>query len=693
MDHPRRPVGRVAAQRSAACGVLLLLCGVVHGEELAPRRVEDASATVSPARGLFSARSVRLGIEVSRHEARVVAYTLKPVPFVRELRIDEPRGHTESPQVQVEVALLGPGEMRYTQRADVGPLCLAHDPGFADHVNGDTIRLHRDAFVIEVPELAGYDRIEVAYFESDRGQPVRKVLVTEKLDPGGFTPAGGPLGYQDLAFAGPSGPGESKPSPAATVIWPEQRGDPDIYKVYGNEAESTSRINVTIVPDGYTYPEKAVMETHAEALIADFRAKTPYKEHDSFINYTLVYAYSRYSGTDECDCGIILDTAMGTRFPDAGDPCGGSANRCLYYGTSCDSSGTENIVAAELRAPAHDETIVMVNTTRYGGCGGARAVYSAGNGSATEIAVHELGHSLGGLADEYQGNPTCSAFAGEINTSSDPINGAWPEWIGDLGPPREGAQYYDQCRYRPTGNCEMRSLFQEFCPVCNQHWSLVLFGHPRIAPTAPISGATPVSPATAVVGEAVDFAVTTRFSTGPQITNSIEWSVDGPGFTEPTVLGSGPAFSHTFDTPGSFTVQASVIADTNFVKPSRYGANLDTAVFDVQANLPAAPLEVSPAGTAEPVLFTSKETLVWEDGAASGASTFNLYRGDLSGLDSGEYGTCLDSDLPANSATDSDVPASGVGWLYLITGANPGGEGPMGGNSASDPRPNGSPCN
>ena len=40
--------------------------------------------------------------------------------------------------------------------------------------------------------------------------------------------------------------------------------------------------------------------------------------------------------------------SFGTRFPDAGASCGGSANRCLYYGSSCDVSKTHNIVAAEL---------------------------------------------------------------------------------------------------------------------------------------------------------------------------------------------------------------------------------------------------------------------------------------------------------------------------------------------------------
>ena len=99
-----------------------------------------------------------------------------------------------------------------------------------------------------------------------------------------------------------------------------------------------------------------------------------------------------------------------------------------------------NLTAAELRAPYRDETIVMVNTTRYGGCGGSRAVYSAGNSAATELAVHEVGHSLGGLADEYAYTDACGSTAGEINTSLNPDEGAWHEWIGDLGAPVEGGR-------------------------------------------------------------------------------------------------------------------------------------------------------------------------------------------------------------------------------------------------------------
>ena len=77
---------------------------------------------------------------------------------------------------------------------------------------------------------------------------------------------------------------------SSTALWPEDFDDLEIYQIYGDPAEGANRINIVIVPDGYTYAEKALMETHASAAVASFRNKTPYAEHDTLINYTLVYA-------------------------------------------------------------------------------------------------------------------------------------------------------------------------------------------------------------------------------------------------------------------------------------------------------------------------------------------------------------------------------------------------------------------
>jgi hypothetical protein len=531
----------------------------------------------------LSDRTLTLAIEVQRDGARLLSYTLKDRPFVRPL--PGPATETDARALSdgIEVALLGPGGGRHVQEVDAGSLCLLHDADAPPHIRGDRIAVHRESLIVEVPEIAGYDRIEVARYERDGSRTMRRVLGADSLDRSRFTPAGGGRAYQDLAIAIP-GPGDALESvtTSGTVHWPEEYGDPDLYRIYGNAAEVDRRINVVLVPDGYTHAEKVALEAHADAMVAAFRGRTPYAEHDRFFNYILVYAYSTQTGTDQCDCNIVADTAMGSGFPNAGYPCGDSGNRCLYYGWSCDTPATGNIVAAELRAPARDATVVLVNTTRYGGCGGARAVYAAANPVATEIALHEVGHSIAGLADEYAGDPSCGTYASEINTSENASFGAWPEWISTIGAPRLGADYYEQCIYRPEANCEMRALNQPFCRVCNQHWARTIFGHFRVSPTAPVASVAPVSPVEVTIQNPPPFTVTTRLAT--DATNTVTWKLQGPGFPTPTVIANGvTTHTPTFSTPGDYTLTCEVVADTNFIRPIKNAANVDLVTWSVHA--------------------------------------------------------------------------------------------------------------
>ncbi|MDH3283732.1 MAG: MopE-related protein [Acidobacteriota bacterium] len=103
------------------------------------------------------------------------------------------------------------------------------------------------------------------------------------------------------------------------------------------------------------------------------------------------------------------------------------------------------------------------------------------------------------------------------------------------------------------------------------------------------------------------------------------------------------------------------------------------------------PNEVSPPGSAEPLLFSDDVTLVWEAAGTSLSDTFSLYRGSVADLPAG-YGTCLESAIPSNTMMDLASPPSGVSWLYLVTGENCLGEGIMGRTSSGEERTNGSPC-
>jgi|GEM_PF-3492012 len=597
---PVHPVGSPSETNSApskwllAAGLLLLSLGSVSRgmtpaetvRELVPLRPAGVRDLQGERYGTYSERTIVVALTVDREQARLISFTLKDRPFVRSLAADRPGIMGQGSAAQLEFALVGAPGLRYTQLLDFSGICLEHGPDDPPHIQGDTIRVHRDSVVVEFPEVKGLDRIEVAREEGEPGHRSRRLLGSLPLESSRFNRSGGNAAYGDLAFAAgqPEAAGPPQPETAGSVIWPEQLGDPDITTIFGNAAESDRRINITIVPDGYTYAQKSLMLTHATQMVQHFRATTPYREHDNLINYILVYAYSVESGTDQCDCSIVANTAMSTGFPNAGYPCGDQGNRCLYYGYSCDTNTSAHIATAELRAPFSDAKVVMVNTARYGGCGGQRAVFSAANASATDVAAHELGHSLASLADEYATSNGCGSEVGGINTSTNAISGAWPEWIADLGPPWEGAQYWTQCIYRPAFDCTMRSLGSQYCSVCNQRWALSIFGHGRVAPTAPVQAAAPASPLVAPIGTQQNFSVTTRFAVGPGVTNTITWKLQGPGFPTPTVVATGvTSHSRSFSTIGTYTLTCEVVADTNFVKPSKYGGNMDVATWSVEA--------------------------------------------------------------------------------------------------------------
>lgn len=533
----------------------------------------------------YSDRALSVAITINKNFASLYSYTLKDHPFAAN-PWPEIQNYQPGQPLPLRLTLSGLHKPDFVRELTVGPICLDHEPTDLPHIEGDTILLHEDTFVIELPEMPGYDMVRVEIPIESNGSVSSLQLGTLILDRAHFDPNIHGFGYDDLAFANPMDKSDSVVPGASTVLWPENFGDSTKFKVFGNDAESGERINVLIIPDGYTYQQKGVMEQHAQAMVQAFRNKTPFKEHDHLFNYTLVYAYSVSSGTDQCDCGIKLDTAMGTGFQNSTPSCGHSDNRCLYYYNPCDAPAENNIVAAEQRAPFGDTTIIMVNTPRYGGCGGARAVYSAGNSAATEVAIHELGHSLGGLADEYGGYPSCGVSAGGINTSRDATQGNWPEWIADIGAPKVGGQYYEQCIYRPELTCEMRYLNSTFCRVCTQHLSRVFYGHPRVSPTAPMKNPLPKELTISLpLGGYNVFTYQNRLSSQTSVQNASAFYLRIPGYEQWIQLPVSEELWIRFMWRGTYEVKAEVEADINFVKPQKTGANKDTVIWKVNVGL------------------------------------------------------------------------------------------------------------
>ena len=241
---------------------------------------------------------------------------------------------------------------------------------------------------------------------------------------------------------------------------------------------SDARVDIAVLGDGFTVAEEDDFYEAAAELVDAMLTQYPFSAYQAHYNARLLFTASAESGADHPSQGIDRDTAFGATYE-----CSGITRLiCVDYGL------VNPVLTANFGPDEHDIVLILVNDEQYGGSGGSYAVSSI-NQAAAEIAIHEIGHSFGGLADEYEASQaTCDIYGGGVlgpnvddqtarnlirwNTGGGPPQG----WIELLRPlPSVDTQastpgLYDGgglCPkgaglYRPTFNSKMRSLNQPF---------------------------------------------------------------------------------------------------------------------------------------------------------------------------------------------------------------------------------------
>jgi hypothetical protein len=229
----------------------------------------------------------------------------------------------------------------------------------------------------------------------------------------------------------------------AEVVTIQQTGSP------------ADRYDLVFIGDGYTAGEQALFHSQAVARWAQITAYEPFKTLKDKFNVWQVNAVSNQSGSDNDPTpGVRKDTVLGSAFY-----CGDLARLICV-----DTTVTRAYAAL---APGSDQALVLVNSNTYGGSGGTVTVSSGGNSQSGDIVVHELGHSIGGLADEY-GGP--GRYTGGEPTEPNVSLGTakWASYLGRATPDGgvigayEGGAYFDSGVYRPSQNSIMRTLGNEF---------------------------------------------------------------------------------------------------------------------------------------------------------------------------------------------------------------------------------------
>lgn len=231
----------------------------------------------------------------------------------------------------------------------------------------------------------------------------------------------------------------------------------------------TNRIDLVIVGDGYQSADLPTYITHAQRGVDDLFATPPYDVYQELFNVHRVDVISVDSGVDNDPTqGISRNTALNMGFW-----CGGT-ERALCVDTG-------QAIAYAQNAPDWDQIFAVANSTKYGGVGYPSqdvGTYSGGNGLAPQIAIHELGHALGNLADEYTyggpetytgGEPTAKNVSVFNAADMASMQVKWSQWLGvnnadfdGLVDTFEGGNYSVFGIFRPTDNSMMRSLGREF---------------------------------------------------------------------------------------------------------------------------------------------------------------------------------------------------------------------------------------
>jgi IgA Peptidase M64 len=235
-----------------------------------------------------------------------------------------------------------------------------------------------------------------------------------------------------------------------------------VETIFENGAKD-KRINLVFLSDGYQATELDRYITDVNTVLSSIFTQSPFQEYKNYFNAYAIKIPSLQSGashprsSSDSDCKTmpqaVVDNYFGSRFDIGG------IHRLLVP-----QKDVGQVLAANF--PDYDQAFILVNTPHYGGSGGTFATSST-HLSASEISIHEIGHSFAGLADEYWAGANYAQEKLNMTQTSSVDKVKWRSWLGENG---IGVYAHQESPtwYRPHQNCKMRTLGlgSPYCNVC-----------------------------------------------------------------------------------------------------------------------------------------------------------------------------------------------------------------------------------
>lgn len=151
-----------------------------------------------------------------------------------------------------------------------------------------------------------------------------------------------------------------------------------------------TKVDIVVLGDGYTTEEMPKFRKDAERLMGELFKVEPYKSRKSDFNVRAIETPSAVSGVSRPHPGVFKRTPLSVHY---------SSFDSERYALTYDNRTVRDICSAV----PYEFTVIMMNDRTYGGGGIYRlyATVAADNAFSDYIVIHELGHHIAGLADEY----------------------------------------------------------------------------------------------------------------------------------------------------------------------------------------------------------------------------------------------------------------------------------------------------